>query len=76
MESYLARVTRFCAGRYNQLNGPDHALALGYAAILAKLRELPTSSADPERDLLDWLSGPHAETNVDRACKQVLEQAR
>lgn len=71
---YIARVTAFAAGRYNALNAPDHHLALGYAAILIQCRELRQASADPERDLLDWLSRTHPESNVTRACKQVLEQ--
>jgi len=35
--------------------------------------DLKLSSADPERDLLDYLSRPHADHDLVRACKEVLE---
>jgi len=69
----MARIIRFTAYRYNRTNNPDHPLALGYAAIMIQVRELRLSSADPERALLDWLSKPHAEPGLLRACKTVFE---
>jgi len=69
------RVGTFAAGRYNALNaGATHGQALGFAAILERVRNLRHESADPERDLLDWLSRPHADPDVLRACKLTLEQ--
>jgi hypothetical protein len=70
----LKRIVAFCAGRYNALQGtPRHNLALAYSAILAQARDLALSSADPERDLLDYLSKPHADADLTKACKEVLE---
>ena len=43
-------------------------------AILDRVRNLPLESADPERDLLDWLGKPHSEPDVAKACQLVLEQ--
>jgi hypothetical protein len=71
----LSQTVAFCAGRYSVLrDGSAHALALGYLAILNRAREFRHSSADPERDLLDWLSKPHSEANLDKACKEVRER--
>jgi hypothetical protein len=36
--------------------------------------DLRLSSADPERDLLDWLSKPHSNPDLVKANKEVLEQ--
>jgi hypothetical protein len=44
-------------------------------AILEQVLNLPLTSAAPERDLLDWLSKPHADSDLLRACKAVLEHA-
>jgi hypothetical protein len=75
MPDTVARVIAYCAGRYNALQGtPRHNLALAYSAILALARDLPTASADPERDMLDYLSAPHSNADLARACKEVLER--
>jgi hypothetical protein len=75
MPDTLKRVVAFSAGRYNALRDtPRHSLALAYSAILALARDLPTSSADPERDMLDYLSKPHTNPDLARACKEVLGQ--
>jgi hypothetical protein len=70
----IKRIVAFAAGRYNSLRDtPHHNLAKAYSAILALARELPISSADPERDLLDWLSKAHSDPDLVKACKEVLE---
>jgi hypothetical protein len=69
----IPRIVAFSAGRYNALRDtPRHSLALAYSAILALARYLPLSSADPEREMLDYLSKPHTNADLARACKEVL----
>jgi len=70
----LAQIIAYTASRYNLANGIQRTLALGIAAIMIQTREFQLSSADPDRDLLDWLSKPHSDANLVKACKEVLEQ--
>jgi hypothetical protein len=47
-------------------------VAKAYMAIINQVHEFQRSSADPERDLLHWLSKPQSHAYLNKACKEVL----
>jgi hypothetical protein len=89
MPNTIPRIVAFRAIRHNALRGthltvvqvwcrctPRHNLARAYLTIVNQMREFELSSADTERDRLDWLSNPHSYPDLAQACKEVLEHAR
>jgi hypothetical protein len=69
----IRQVTSFCAVRYNASRATRPKLARAFLGILNRVHDLLLSSADPERDLLDFLSKPHRDPDLVRACKEVFE---
>lgn len=68
MPDKLPAAIAFCAGRY------DETQRTAWLAIINQARELKLRALNPERDLLDWLSKPHASTDLARACELMLER--
>ena len=73
MAEMIERITEFCAGRYNALSRNQPEQAKAYQAIINQITELRLSSEHPADDLLDWMSQPHTDADLTRACKLVFE---
>jgi len=71
----LKRLTAFCAGQYNALHShaPAKPKAKSYLIIMNQITGLRLSSERPAEDLLDWMSKPHADADLVRACQTVFE---
>ncbi len=73
MTDRIRQITAFCAKRYNENRATRPALAKAHMAIINTAHDLRLSALDPERDMLDFLSKPHSDLELVKACKEVLE---
>jgi hypothetical protein len=67
------RVNAYCSLRYNSLCNTHWGLARAYSVIMDHAHTMRLNNHDPERDLLNWLSKPHTDPDLTKACKEVLE---
>ena len=72
-DSTIGRVRAFCAGRYNEQSRAQPAQAKAYLKIMNQCTDLLLASERPGAELLDWLSQPHADADLRRACALVFE---
>jgi len=68
----IARIVAFCARRYNETNGPQHALALGFMGIINMANTFQLETDNPELALVSWLGFPH-EPDLVPAVGEVIE---
>jgi hypothetical protein len=73
MPEQLPAIITFCVGRYNANRHVRSGLAKAFMAILSQASDLRLYRADPERELLDWMSKPKTDLDLARACKEVCE---
>lgn len=69
----LTQIIAFCSSRYNENSDTHPGWAKAYLAIMNRIKDLQWSNPDHERDLLDFLSKPHADPDLAKACTEVLE---
>ena len=63
----------FSFRRFSENRETNPALAAAHLTILRQVVELRLASSNLERDLLDFLSKPHLDPALVKACKEVLE---
>jgi hypothetical protein len=73
MPTQLGSINDFCSRRYNALHEGHSGLARAYSVIMDHVHTMRLNNHDPERDLLNWLSKPHTDPDLTKACKEVLQ---
>ncbi len=72
MPDQIQQIIAFCSKRYNASRNSRPGLAKAHLAIINKANDVKLNTYNVA-DLLDWLSKPHADPDLVKACKEVLE---